>query len=104
MLKIDPHFFVFKKYKKMQRQIIQGVPYFTDKKNNLYTWDLEAEPQLIGTYNAESNSVTFAENHLSKLADRLQAWRVNQASRPRKSPGTASSGRRNTKKQQAAST
>jgi hypothetical protein len=99
------HIFLYlKKYKKMQRQIIQGIPYFVDKKNNLYTWDLEAEPQLIGTYNAESNSVTFAENHLSKLTDRLQAWRAAQVSRPRKSPGTASNGRRNAKKQQAAST
>lgn len=88
----------------MQRQIIQGIPYFTDKKNNLYTWDLEAEPQLIGTYNPERNAVTFSEDHLSKLTERLQVWRAAQVSRPRKSPGTASNGRRNAKKQQAAPT
>ncbi len=88
----------------MQRQIIQGVPYFTDKSNKVYTWDLESEPILIGTYNAESNSVTFTENHLTKLADRLKVWRANQVGRPRKSPTTASNGRRNAKKQQTAST
>ncbi len=88
----------------MQRQIIQGVPYFTDKSNKVYTWDLEADPILIGTYNGDTKTVTFTENHLAKLTDRLKVWRLSQVGRPRKSPPTASNGRRNAKKQQAAST
>ncbi len=86
----------------MQRQIIQGVPYFTDKSNKVYTWDLDSEPILIGTY--DGKSVTFSENHIAKLTDRLKIWRAAQVGRPRKSPTTITSGRRNTKKQQATST
>lgn len=79
----------------MQRQIINGVPYFTDAQNRLYTWDTEAQPQHIGSFEpAKSKSATevisiqFNDNHLTKLTDRLQGWRTKQNARSRKSGGT----------------
>ena len=68
----------------MQRQIIHGVPYFIDGSSNLYLWDPEAPAQRVGTYNKATDSITFGDNHLAQLTDRLQVWRSKQAARPRK--------------------
>ncbi len=68
----------------MQRQIIHGVPYFIDGANNLYLWDTETPAHRVGSYSKATDSVTFTDNHLSQLTDRLQVWRSKQAARPRK--------------------
>lgn len=70
----------------MQRQILDGVPYFTDKSNKVYLWDAEA-PTHIGTLNPKTKSVTFLSSQstlLATLNDRLIAWRATQSARPRK--------------------
>ncbi len=72
----------------MQRQIIHGVPYFIDGSSNLYLWDPEAPAQRIGTYTKATDTVTYSDNHLAQLTDRLQVWREKQFARPRK-PGAA---------------
>jgi hypothetical protein len=68
----------------MERKITNGVPYFTDNQNKLYTWDTEAQPQPIGTYNPTADTVTFESNHLEKLTERLEDWRSKQQPRDRK--------------------
>ena len=68
----------------MQRQIIHGVPYFIDGANNLHLWDTEAPAHRIGTYSKATDTLTFTDNHLTQLSDRLQAWRSKQIARPRK--------------------
>lgn len=68
----------------MQRQLIHGVPYFVNAQNKLYTWDTEAEPQPIGTYNPSTDTISYLPDVQSKLAGRLQSWREQQKSRPRK--------------------
>lgn len=69
----------------MQRQIIHGVPYFTDAANNLYIWSTE-EPKInIGTYNPATQAITFQPNHIATLGDQLTTWRANQKIRARKS-------------------
>lgn len=75
----------------MQRTIIHGVPYFTDALNRLFTWDTEAQPHPIGTYNPTTNTITYADNHLTQLSHRLQTWRASQSPRLRK-PATSNSG------------
>ena len=72
----------------MQRQIIHGVPYFIDGANNLHLWDTETSAHRIGTYSKATDTVTFTDNHLTQLSDRLQAWRSKQAARPRKAGAT----------------
>ena len=83
----------------MQRQIVNGVPYFTDAQNRLFTWDAEAQPQHIGSFvpstpkstaAATTAPVQFNDNHLAKLTDRLQGWRAKQHARSRK-PGASDS-------------
>ena len=69
----------------MQRQTIDGVPYWTDKHNTVFVWDTEAPPFRIGTYDPASKRVTFDDGHLDKLTDRLSLWRSKQHPRARKS-------------------
>lgn len=83
----------------MQRQIVHGVPYFVDKQNRLFTWDTEADPQHIGSYDPASGNVIFVEDHLGKLAGRLCDWRSKQSIRARKA---VASSRGNSSKQAAA--
>lgn len=68
----------------MQRQIIHGVPYFIDGANNLHLWDTETTAYRVGTYAKATDSVTFTDNHLTQLSERLQVWRSKQFARPRK--------------------
>jgi hypothetical protein len=77
----------------MQRQIINGVPYFVDKAMRLYTWETEREPQCIGTYNGESNTIQFTEGYIGQLGEGLARWRQGIQSRVRK--GASSNSRRN---------
>lgn len=78
--------------KRMNRLIANGVPYYVDASSRLFTWDTEAEPQPIGTYDAATGQVTYANDHLVKLGARLQEWRGKQQHRPRKAPGAVSRG------------
>lgn len=68
----------------MQKQIIHGIPYFTDKEK-LYLWDGSATP--IGTY--VGDSITFTPNLLEHLSEKLSQWRTEQQPRIRKSAGTS---------------
>ena len=43
-----------------------GVPYYIDAANCLFTWDTEAEPQPIGTYDPTTGQVSYAADHLAK--------------------------------------
>lgn len=76
----------------MQRTIIHGVPYFTDALNRLFTWDSEAQPHPIGAFNQTTNTITYTDNHLTQLSQRLQTWRGAQTARLRKPPTAASGG------------
>jgi len=73
----------------MQRQIIHGVPYFTDVQNRLYTWEPEGSPSHIGTYDPVKKSVDFLPNHQAILDEKLATWRRTQHTRSRK-PAAAS--------------
>jgi hypothetical protein len=68
----------------MQKQILHGVPYYTDKQN-LYIWDPESV--AIGTYQGET--ITFQPDLLTTLGPRLAAWRAEQQSRVRKPTATS---------------
>ena len=68
----------------MQRQIVHGIPYFTDAINKLYVWDHELPNQCIGTYDSIKKTVEFKSNHLEGLREHLAVWRRNQLPRSRK--------------------
>lgn len=79
----------------MQRTILHGVPYFTDSQNRLFLWDTEAPTVCIGSYDAETDTIHYDNTAIGNLGNRLQIWRQNQNSRPRKSTATGSKRRGN---------
>jgi hypothetical protein len=77
----------------MQKEFINGVPYYLDK-GTVYTAD-EHSSILIGKY-AEKR-LEFHTNHLEKLKERLKAWRSEQTPRVRKPTAPTSRKSRNAK-------
>lgn len=73
----------------MQRQIVDGIPYFLDKHNTVFLWDSEAAPYRLGSYDPKAKHVTYDDGVVNGLTDRLSAWRSKQNSRPRKPAGTS---------------
>ena len=88
----------------MQRQIVDGVPYFLDKHNGIFVWDSEAAPYRLGSYDPKTKHVTYNDGVVEGLTDRLSSWRAKQLSRPRKPAGApvrGAKGRGNRSKQTA---
>ena len=77
----------------MQKEFINGVPYFIEK-GTVYLAD-DSTPTNIGTYTEKR--LTYHENHLEKLQERLTAWRSEQCSRIRKPTIPSSRKTRNAK-------
>ena len=68
----------------MQRQILDGVPYFLDTQNRVYLWDAEGPSFQVGSYDPVAKQVKFHDNLLTSLESRLALWRAKQQARPRK--------------------
>ena len=86
----------------MQRQIVDGIPYFLDKYNGVFLWDSEAAPYRLGTYDPRTKHVTYTDGVVDGLTDRLSSWRTKQLPRPRKPAGASvrgTKGRGNRSKQ-----
>jgi len=47
----------------MQKEIVQGVPFWKDKSNNLYSFEPDKKNLLlIGTYNPEKETYTLKDD------------------------------------------
>lgn len=77
----------------MQKEFINGVPYFTEK-GTLYTYN-ESNPVCIGKY--DKTTINYHENHISNLQEHLITWRAEQQSRVRKPTKPSSRKARNIK-------
>ena len=73
----------------MQREIMNGIPYLTDGKGSLYTWNT-ASPVRIGTYSTTTKQLgkqpIFDINAIRELEPLIEQWRTEQKPRPRKQP------------------
>jgi hypothetical protein len=88
----------------MQRQIVDGIPYFLDKHNGVFVWDSETTPYRLGTYDPKTTHATYNDGVVDGLTDRLSSWRSKQLPRPRKPAGApvrGTKGRGNRSKQAA---
>jgi hypothetical protein len=95
MIKIDFTPTTFLSTSQMQRQIVDGVPYFIDKQNAVYLWDTETStPARIGSYNSTTKSLQLEPNLTSKFHGKLELWRAIQQSRPRRPAGTEKTSKR----------
>ena len=64
----------------MQRQIINGVPYYIDSAKKIYTFT--DEPSHIGQFT--DGFVTINPDSYMSLSAKLAEWRSNQSARTRK--------------------
>ena len=70
---------------KMQKEIVQGVPFWKDKSNNLYSFELDKKNVLsIGTYNTTTETYTLKEDWQALYNERLDNYRKNLIKRDRK--------------------
>jgi len=67
----------------MQREIMNGIPYFIDGKGGLYTWDPK-NPVRIGTYNPDTKQPIIEPKCRSELESLVEQWRSEQIPRKRK--------------------
>ena len=67
----------------MQKEIVQGVPYWKDKSNNLYSFELDKKNLLsLGSYANET--ITLKSNWQELYQSRLEEYRLNLKKRERK--------------------
>lgn len=69
----------------MQREVIDGVPYWSDKERNVYYFDINADPKaiLLGTKSAEGK-LNLLPNWEQQLAESLSKFRGTVVGRSRK--------------------
>lgn len=65
----------------MERILLHGVPYYTDKAGKLYTY--QDQPIEIGSYQKEADVVTL-KSAPDTLKQQLESWRSSLAPKPRK--------------------
>lgn len=69
----------------MQKEIAQGIPYWKDKSNNLYSFEPDKKNLIhIGTYNIEKEVATLKEGWQALYKERLDNYRTNLIKRERK--------------------
>jgi hypothetical protein len=70
---------------KMRKEIVQGVPFWKDKSNNLYSFDTDKKNSIhIGTYNTATETYTLKENWVEIYQSKLDEYRKNLIKRDRK--------------------
>ena len=69
----------------MQKEIVQGIPFWRDKSNNLYTFETDKKHAiLIGTYNTASETYSLKEDWVKIYQSKLEDHRKNLIKRDRK--------------------
>jgi len=69
----------------MQKELVQGVPFWKDKSNNLYSFEPEKKNLiLLGIYNPITETYTLNDNWKNIYETRLVSYRENLNKRERK--------------------
>lgn len=76
---------VFLMLVKMQKEIVQGVPFWKDKSNNLYSFEPDKKNLInLGTYDLEKETIILKDNWRALYKERLDNYRTNLIKRERK--------------------
>jgi hypothetical protein len=67
----------------MQKEVIEGVPYWKDKSDNLYTFELDKK-NLIAIASYKEGKVVFKDNWKELYSKKLITFRENLENRDRK--------------------
>jgi len=69
----------------MQKEVVQGVPFWKDRSNNLYSFEPEKNNLLLlGTYNQTTETYALKDNWKTLYEARLSSYRENLNKRERK--------------------
>lgn len=69
----------------MQKEVIEGIPFWKDKSNNLYNFESDKKNLFqIGTYNSETQTYILKDNWRDLYSEKLDNYRKNLSERDRK--------------------
>ena len=69
----------------MQKEIIQGIPYWKDKSNNIYSFEPDKKNCIaIGTYDPTTDTCILKDNWQEIYEPKLKQYRENLNTRSRK--------------------
>lgn len=69
----------------MQKEIVQGVPFWKDKSNNLYSFEPDKKNLIaIATFNPTTETYTLKDNWQALCKEKLDNYRKNLIKRDRK--------------------
>jgi len=69
----------------MQKEIVQGVPFWKDKSNNLYSFELDKKNLIqLGSFHQESQTLRLKEDWKDIYQSKLEEYRNTLKNRERK--------------------
>lgn len=69
----------------MQKEIVQGIPFWKDKNNNLYSYKVEKKNLIqLGTFDSNKQTFTLNSNWKELYSSELSEYRSNLKNRERK--------------------
>ena len=69
----------------MQKEIVQGVPYWKDKSNNLYSFEIDKKNLIqLGSFDQESQTIRLKEGWKDIYQTKLEEYRNTLKNRERK--------------------
>lgn len=69
----------------MQKEIVQGVPFWKDKNNNLFSFELDKKNLIhLGSFNQESQTFTLKDSWQTDYKAKLEEYRLLLKNRERK--------------------
>jgi len=69
----------------MQKEILEGVPYWKDKSNNLYSFEIDKKNLIqLGSFDQETQTVKLKDNWRELYQPKLEEYRNSLKSRDRK--------------------
>jgi hypothetical protein len=69
----------------MQKEIVQGVPFWKDKNNNLFSFELDKKNLIqLGSFNPETETFTLKDSWQADYKTKLEEYRSLLKNRERK--------------------
>ena len=69
----------------MQKEIVQGIPFWKDKNNNLFSYKVDKKNLIqLGTFDPNTQTYTLSANWKELYSSELSEYRANLKNRDRK--------------------
>lgn len=69
----------------MQKEIVQGIPFWRDKNNNLYSFEIDKKNLIqLGKFDPATETYILSDNWKELYSSKLSEFRTNLKNRDRK--------------------